>query len=328
MGRSMARDATPPMRMPLIFVPNPSSILADDSKTPVLGKGTSNLLLWCSGVISLPIRSRCISRWNLTLQDQLKGNLSIIFITKMHSMHHWLNYICVHRKLEGPNFEQMTLTDLLQLEKQLDATLTQTKARKSFSKYMYLHKYDATADGVMTLHEKLSFNTLPSTLLCHLPEVYPMNAIIFHNGEKIAHQAGRNGDPSFSKISHRPAEGWSGATETLPVTLFPPCNLFSVAHLFECDKTFCLSKVSILYYFYNKTTTTTSTRYDEKSANCNIFCVQGSHSKYSNLLSYARLLQIAQRQFVYPIHCQDAQHASLLELYFVFTGNLKGQTLS
>ncbi|KAL5762457.1 hypothetical protein ACOSP7_018721 [Xanthoceras sorbifolium] len=54
----------------------------------------------------------------------------------------------------------------------------------------------------------------------------------------------------------------------------------------------------------------------------------GSHSKYSNLLSYARLLQIAQRQFVYPIHCQDAQHASLLELYFVFTGNLKGQTLS
>ncbi|KAI9170440.1 hypothetical protein LWI28_028028 [Acer negundo] len=36
----------------------------------------------------------------------------------------------VQRQLEGPNFEQMTVADLVQLEKQLDATLAQTRARK------------------------------------------------------------------------------------------------------------------------------------------------------------------------------------------------------
>ncbi|KAL5762459.1 hypothetical protein ACOSP7_018723 [Xanthoceras sorbifolium] len=50
----------------------------------------------------------------------------------------------VQRQLEGPNFEQMTLTDLVQLEKQLDATLTQIRARKT----------QLLMESVMILHEK------------------------------------------------------------------------------------------------------------------------------------------------------------------------------
>nr|AHZ89709.1 flowering locus C [Dimocarpus longan] len=50
----------------------------------------------------------------------------------------------VQRQLEGQNFEQMTVTCLVQLEKQLDAALTQTRARKT----------QLMMESIVTLHEK------------------------------------------------------------------------------------------------------------------------------------------------------------------------------
>ncbi|KAL5762458.1 hypothetical protein ACOSP7_018722 [Xanthoceras sorbifolium] len=76
-------------------------------------------------------------------------------------------FVCFPNVTETFCLLKMTLTDLLQLEKQLDATLTQTKARKgeyfpadsttfcfsSLSRSTCICT-NATADGVMTLHEK------------------------------------------------------------------------------------------------------------------------------------------------------------------------------
>ncbi|KAJ0094228.1 hypothetical protein Patl1_16964 [Pistacia atlantica] len=41
-----------------------------------------------------------------------------------------LKKFSLHRKLDGPNFEQLTVPDLVQLEKQLNAKISQIRARK------------------------------------------------------------------------------------------------------------------------------------------------------------------------------------------------------
>ncbi|KAJ4710807.1 Transcription factor, MADS-box [Melia azedarach] len=50
----------------------------------------------------------------------------------------------VQRQLEGPNFEQLTVTDLVQLENELAATLTLIRARKT----------QLMLESIMTLREK------------------------------------------------------------------------------------------------------------------------------------------------------------------------------
>ncbi|KAL4638587.1 hypothetical protein ACB092_03G157400 [Castanea dentata] len=50
----------------------------------------------------------------------------------------------VQSQLEGPNIEQLSVTDLVKLEKQFNAALTQTRSRKT----------QLMLESIMGLHEK------------------------------------------------------------------------------------------------------------------------------------------------------------------------------
>uniref|UniRef100_A0A2N9HFE7 K-box domain-containing protein n=1 Tax=Fagus sylvatica TaxID=28930 RepID=A0A2N9HFE7_FAGSY len=61
----------------------------------------------------------------------------------------------VQSQLEGPGMEQLTVTDLVLLEKQLNAALTETRSRKT----------QLMLESIMSLHEKciISNHALPKS---------------------------------------------------------------------------------------------------------------------------------------------------------------------
>ncbi|KAK2969327.1 hypothetical protein RJ640_030868 [Escallonia rubra] len=74
------------------------------------------------------------------------------------------------RYLDGPNAEEVSVTDLIQLEEQLDAALTQTRSRKR----------QLMMENILTFHEKV-FNCLlieTSTLLLEVRKLRDENELL------------------------------------------------------------------------------------------------------------------------------------------------------
>ncbi|GMY26566.1 agamous-like MADS-box protein AGL27 isoform X1 [Fagus crenata] len=93
--------------------------------------------------------SKILKRYQSRFQEEMKESRGLNNIDKNHSddvslpSHAELLEI-VQSQLEGPGMEQLTVTDLVLLEKQLNAALTETRSRKT----------QLMLESIMSLHEK------------------------------------------------------------------------------------------------------------------------------------------------------------------------------
>lgn len=121
------------------------SVLCDVEVALLVFSSRGKLYEFCGGN-SL---SKILKRYQSRFQEEMKESRGLNNIDKNHSddvslpSHAELLEI-VQSQLEGPGMEQLTVTDLVLLEKQLNAALTETRSRKT----------QLMLESIMSLHEK------------------------------------------------------------------------------------------------------------------------------------------------------------------------------